>query len=190
MSSKDYNDMEVGSQGSYGQWTQAGHEFQDNPVPPAEYSYLPEVVYDRDTLPEAGLDPRYLQYASDSSRLSQQSKLDGSSVSLGYTQSPPERKSTKETRYYCSTTRRVFWISVLAAALILAAAIAGGVAGGLTRAHHSSLHQSETSQTTLLTTISGIPSSLHQSETTLLTTVNGISEIGKIKSATRTTHGG
>jgi hypothetical protein len=181
MSPKDYNDMEVGGQGSFGQRTKVAHEFQENPVPTAGYSHLPEVVYDRglpevvydrDTLPEAGLDPRYTQYASDASRSSQQLKLDGSSVSLGYTQSPPEPKGTKETRYYCSMTRRMFWISVLAVALILAAAIAGGVAGALTTTHHSSLHQSET-----------------QPETTFLTTINGIPETGKIKSATKTTHG-
>jgi hypothetical protein len=176
MSSKDYNDMEVGSQGPFGQWTQVAHEFQDNLVPSAGYSHLPEVVYDRglpevvydrDTLPEAGLDPRCIQYASNASRSSQQLKLDGLSVPLGYTEALPEPKSTKEARYYCSTTRRMFWISVLVAALILAAAIAGGIAGGLTSARHSSLHQSETA---------------------FLTTINGVPETGRINSATKTTH--
>lgn len=218
MPSKDYNDKEVG-QGPYGQWTQVAHEFQDNPVPTAGYSHLPEVVYDRglpevvydqglpevaydrDLLPEVGLDPRYTQYISDASTSSRQLKLDGSSESLGYTQSPPDPKSTKETRYYCSTTRRKFWISVLGAALILAAAIAGGVAGGLASVHHSSLHQSETTllttingiPTTLLTTINGTPTELPTSSngvpTTLLTTINGIPETGKTNSATKITHG-
>jgi hypothetical protein len=233
MSSKDYNDTEVGSQGPHGQWIQVSHEFQDNPVPTAGYSQLPEVVYDRglpevvydrglpevaydrDALPEVGLDPRYNQYASDASTSSRQLKLDGSSESFGCIKSPPEPKSTKETRYYCSTTRRKFWICVLAA-LILAAAIAGGVAGGLTSAHHSSLHQPETqSETILLTTINGIPTTLLTTinngilttflttvngtpttllttsngiPTTLSTTINGIPETGKIMSATKTTH--
>jgi hypothetical protein len=210
MPPKDYNDKEVG-QGPYGQWTQVAHEFQDNPVPTAGYSHLPEVVYDRglpevvydqglpevaydrDLLPEVGLDSRYTQYLSDASTSSRQLKLDGSE-SLGYTQSPPDPKSTKETRYYCSTTRRKFWISVLGAALILAAAIASGVAGGLASVHHSSLHQSETeSETTLLTTINGTPTELPTSSngvpTTLLTTINGILETGKTNSATKITHG-
>jgi hypothetical protein len=183
MPSKDYNDTEVESQVPYEQWTLVAHEFQDNPLPMEIYSQLPEVIYDgglpevaydRDALPEAGLDPR------DASNSSRELKLGGSSGSFGSTRSPPELKSTRETRYYCSMTRRKFWICVLAA-LILAAAIGGGVAAGLTSAHRSSLHQSEAqSETTLLTTINGVPTTLlttinNGSLTTFLTTVNGTS---------------
>ncbi|KAE9368930.1 hypothetical protein N431DRAFT_547768 [Stipitochalara longipes BDJ] len=123
MLSKYYSDLEVVSQGSYGEGIEIAHKGQDKPLP---YPGSPQVLYDRNNLPE----PHWILGKS-----THPIELDGS-ASHDFP-SYPEDKNVEKTRYCCGMTKRMLWVSVAASFVLLAVVVVGGVIGGLKNARHN-----------------------------------------------------